>query len=138
MDELNTKLATLRERIRFVEYCAVVFSGGVDSTFVLEVAQQVLGDRVVAVTALSESLPSGELEAAQDLARRIGARHVVLRPFEMQDENYLANAANRCYFCKTEMYLRISDFGPDEQLDAVLDGLNQCDLQDSRPARPAA
>src|SRR5260221_1135921 len=138
MDELNTKLATLRERIRFVESCAVAFSGGVDSTFVLEVAQQVLGDRVVAVTALSESLPSGELEAAQDLARRIGARHVVLRTFETQDENYLANAANRCYFCKTEMYLRISDFARDEQLAAVLDGLNQDDLQDRRPGRAAA
>ena len=138
MDELNTKLATLRERIRFVESCAVAFSGGVDSTFVLEVAQQVLGDRVVAVTALSESLPSGELEAAQDLARRIGARHVVLRTFETQDENYLANAANRCYFCKTEMYERISDFARDEQLAAVLDGLNQDDLQDRRPGRAAA
>ena len=138
MDELNTKLATLRERIRSVESCAVAFSGGVDSTFVLEVAQQVLGDRAVGVTALSESLPSGELEAAQDLARRIGARHVVLRTFETQDENYLANTANRCYFCKTEMYVRISDFARDEQLAAVLDGLNQDDLQDRRPGRAAA
>jgi pyridinium-3,5-biscarboxylic acid mononucleotide sulfurtransferase len=138
MDELNKKLATLRERIRSVESCAVAFSGGVDSTFVLEVAQQVLGDRAVGVTALSESLPSGELEAAQDLARRLGARHVVLRTFETQDENYLANAANRCYFCKTEMYVRISDFARDEQLAAVLDGLNQDDLQDRRPGRAAA
>src|SRR5258707_7816683 len=138
MDELSTKLATLRERIRSVESCAVAFSGGVDSTFVLQVAQQVLGDRAVGVTALSESLPSGELEAAQDLARRIGARHVVLRTFETQDENYLANAANRCYFCKTEMYLRISYFARNERLDAVLDGLKQDDLQDRRPGRAAA
>src|SRR5712672_2026983 len=138
MDELHTKLELLRDRIRKIESCAVAFSGGVDSTFVLEVAQQVLGDRAVGVTALSESLPSGELEAAQDLARRIGARHVVLRTFETQDENYLANAANRCYFCKTEMYSRISDFARDEQLGAVLDGLNQDDLQDRRPGRAAA
>jgi uncharacterized protein len=138
MDELHKKLDALRDRIRRVESSAVAFSGGVDSTFVLHVAQEILGPRVVGVTALSESLPTGELEAAQDLARRIGARHVVLRTFETWDENYLANAANRCYFCKTEMYLRISDFARAEQLDAVLDGLNQDDLQDRRPGRAAA
>ena len=138
MNELKEKLNILRERIRKAESCAVAFSGGVDSTFVLKVAQEILGARVVGVTALSESLPAGELEEAQDLARRIGARHVVLRTFETRDENYLANAANRCYFCKTEMYTRISDFARDEQLGEVLDGLNQDDLQDRRPGRAAA
>ena len=138
MDELHKKLNNLRERIRQVGSCAVAFSGGVDSTFVLKVAQEMLGERVIGVTALSESLPAGELEEAQDLARRIGARHIVLRTFETQDQNYLANAANRCYFCKTEMYERISDFARDEQLAAVLDGLNQDDLQDRRPGRAAA
>src|SRR5947199_9751702 len=98
MDELHAKLDILRERIRKVASCAVAFSGGVDSTFVLQVAQEVLGTRVVGVTALSEALPSGELEAAQDLARQIGARHVVLRTFETRDENYLANTAHSVYF----------------------------------------
>jgi uncharacterized protein len=138
MDELNTKLENLRERIRRVESCVVAFSGGVDSTFVLKVAYETLGAGVTAVTALSESLPAGELEEAQGLAQRIGARHVVLRTFELQDENYLANGANRCYFCKTEMYSRIKDFARAEGLDAVLDGLNQDDLQDRRPGRAAA
>jgi uncharacterized protein len=138
MAELNTKLESLRERIRRVESCVIAFSGGVDSTFVLKVAYETLGAGVIAVTALSESLPAGELEEAQELAQRIGARHVVLRTFELQDENYLANGANRCYFCKTEMYSRIKDFARAEQLDAVLDGLNQDDLQDRRPGRAAA
>jgi len=138
MIELHMKLDLLRERLRALESCAVAFSGGVDSTFVLKVAQETLAARVIGVTALSESLPSGELEEAQALARRIGARHVVLRTFETRDENYLANAANRCYFCKTEMYTRISDFAHAERLDAVLDGLNQDDLQDRRPGRAAA
>src|SRR6202140_4596017 len=122
MDELHEKLSILRERIRGIESCAVAFSGGVDSTFVLKVAQEMLGTRVIGVTALSESLPAGELEAAQDLARRIGARHTVLRTFETQDENYLANAANRCYFWKSEMYMRIGDFAGKENLGAVMDG----------------
>src|SRR5258706_553963 len=89
MDELHTKLEFLRERIRKIKSCAVAFSGGVDSTFVLQVAQETLGARVIGVTALSESLPSGELEEAQHLALRIGARHVVLRTFETRDETYL-------------------------------------------------
>src|SRR2546423_747034 len=138
MDQLHQKLAVLRERIRQVDSCAVAFSGGVDSTFVLQVAQEVLGTRLVGVTALSESLPTGELEAAQDLARQIGARHVVLRTFETRDENYLANAANRCYFCKTEMYMRIGDLARSKGFDCVLDGLNRDDLDDRRPGRAAA
>src|SRR5437773_8158978 len=138
MDQLRKKLDALRQRIRTLESCAVAFSGGVDSTFVLKVAQEALGDRVIGVTALSESLPTGELEAAKDLARSIRARHVVLRTYETLDENYLANAANRCYFCKTEMYARITKFARDQKINFVLDGLNQDDLRDRRPGRAAA
>ncbi|HSQ24128.1 MAG TPA: asparagine synthase-related protein, partial [Pyrinomonadaceae bacterium] len=83
MSEVTSKLELLREKIRLLESCVVAFSGGVDSTLVLKVAHDVLGDRAIAVTALSESLPSGELEDAEQLAQTIGARHVVLRTFEM-------------------------------------------------------
>src|SRR6266496_1101993 len=138
MNSLQTKLNVLRDRIRRVESAVIAFSGGVDSTFVLRVAHDVLEDRVIGVTALSESLPSGELAAARKLADQIGARHVVLRTFETLDENYLANAANRCYFCKTEMYARISELARTEKANVVFDGLNQDDLQDRRPGRAAA
>src|SRR5256712_4932719 len=138
MNTLQTKLNALRERIRRIESAVVAFSGGVDSTFVLKVAHEVLGAKVIGLTALSESLPSGELEAAQKLADQIGVRHVVLRTFETQDKNYLANAANRCYFCKTEMYSRIKAFAQKEKIRFVLDGLNQDDLSDRRPGRAAA
>jgi uncharacterized protein len=138
MDQLHPKLEALRERIRSLESGAVAFSGGVDSTLVLKVAHDVLGARAIGVTALSESLPTGELEEARELARKIGARHIVLRTFETLDANYLANAANRCYFCKTEMYARIIEYARVEQANAVLDGLNHDDLQDRRPGRAAA
>ena len=138
MTNSDSKLNLLREQIQQYESAVVAFSGGVDSTFVLKVAHDVLGDRVAAVTALSESLPSGELEEAKDLAARIGSRHEIIRTFELQDENYLANAANRCYFCKTEMYARIKTFAAQEGFAAVLDGLNTDDLNDRRPGRAAA
>src|SRR6266700_1705569 len=101
MRRLHRKIEFLRQQIRAIESAVVAFSGGVDSTFVLKVAHEVLGAKVIAVTALSESLPAGELDEAQRLSRQIGVRHVVLRTFETENQNYLANAANRCYFCKT-------------------------------------
>ena len=138
MNELGNKFQSLRERIRALESCVVAFSGGVDSTLVLKVAHDVLADRAIAVTALSESLPSGELEEAEQLAETIGARHVILRTFETQNPDYLANGANRCYFCKTEMYARVKSFAEGEGIAVVLDGLNLDDLQDRRPGRAAA
>jgi uncharacterized protein len=138
MENLSKRFEFLRERIRDLNSCVVAFSGGVDSTLVLRVAHDELGERAIGVTALSESLPTGELEEAQQLAQTIGARHVVIRTFETEDENYLANAANRCYFCKTEMYARIGEFARAEGLTTVLDGLNVDDLSDRRPGRAAA
>jgi uncharacterized protein len=135
---LDSKLTKLRETIRRQRSCAVAFSGGVDSTLVLKVAHNVLADNVIAVTALSESLPAGELEEAEELAKSIGAKHFVIRTFETSDGNYLANAANRCYFCKTEMYARIGAFAREQGIKVMLDGLNVDDLSDRRPGRAAA
>src|SRR5215831_19802137 len=137
-DSLTIKLDKLREIISHAPSSVVAFSGGVDSTLVLKVAHDVLGNGVIAITALSESLPAGELEEAQALARRIGVRHEILRTFETGDENYLANAANRCYFCKTEMYARIGEFAAHSGIETILDGLNLDDLSDRRPGRAAA
>jgi uncharacterized protein len=138
MTLLKSKLQKLRDTILGHQSCAVAFSGGVDSTLVLKVAHDALGDNAVAVTALSESLPNGELEESQELARAMGARHTIIRTFETSEPNYLANAANRCYFCKTEMYARIGEFARVNGIAVVLDGLNVDDLSDRRPGRAAA
>src|SRR5262249_19178485 len=87
---------------------AVAYWGGVDSAVVAQAAFEALGDRAIAVTAVSDSLASGELEEAQELARRIGIRHRVIRTEEFADPNYVRNNPDRCYFCKSELYGRLS------------------------------
>ena len=82
---------------------AVAYSGGIDSTVVAQAAFVALGDAAIAVTAVSDSLASGELEEAQELAGRIGIRHRVIRTEEFADPNYLRNQSDRCYFCKSEL-----------------------------------
>jgi uncharacterized protein len=83
-------------------------------------------------------LPAGELEESKQFADSIGVKQVVIRTFETSDKNYLANSANRCYFCKTEMYARIGDYARQHGIEAILDGLNIDDLSDRRPGRAAA
>src|SRR5512135_3388817 len=91
----------MREAVRRTGGALVAFSAGVDSTFVLAVAREVLGDRAVALTAHSPSVPRAEREEARDLARRIGVRHVEVTSREGDDPRYRENSTERCYFCKS-------------------------------------
>jgi uncharacterized protein len=117
----------------------VAFSGGVDSTLVLHAAVAALGrERVLAVTGVSPSLARRELEDACALAARIGAPHRLLDTHEVEDPRYAANPANRCYFCKSELYERLAQVARDEGCDAILDGTNADDTRDVRPGRRAA
>lgn len=117
---------------------AVAFSGGVDSTVVAQAAYDALGDRAIAVTAVSDSLASGELEEAQELAKRIGIRHRIIRTEEFADPNYLRNNPDRCYFCKSELYGRLSSLLAELDADAIASGANTDDLGDHRPGMKAA
>ncbi len=117
---------------------AVAFSGGIDSTVVAQAAQFALGDRAIAVTAVSDSLASGELEEATDLARQIGIRHRVIRTEEFADPNYLRNQPDRCYFCKSELYGRLSALVDELGVDVIASGANTDDMGDHRPGLRAA
>lgn len=128
----------LVETIRTYESVAVAFSGGVDSAVVAKAAAMALADRAVAVTALSPSLASGELEEAQSVAALIGIRHVVIRTDEFQNDQYLANPSNRCFFCKTELYTQLVSKLDELGVRVIANGANLDDTGDHRPGMQAA
>lgn len=136
---LNQKRDDLDRRLRALRSAAVAFSGGVDSAFVLKAALDALGpDAVLAVTGRSPSVPAAEISAAGALAAEIGARHEFLDTREFDDPNYLANPADRCYFCKDELYSRLRALARTRGLEAVVNGVNADDLADFRPGLRAA
>jgi uncharacterized protein len=137
-NELDAKRDRLLATLRAYESVAVAFSGGVDSAVVAKAARLALGDSAVAVTAVSPSLASGELEAARELARLIGIAHRVIQTSEFEEPRYLANAANRCYFCKTELYTRLEQLLPELGVRVIANGANSDDTGDWRPGMRAA
>ncbi len=136
--ELVAHRDRLLDTLRGYGRVAVAFSGGIDSTVVAQAAHLALGERAVAVTAVSDSLASGELEEAQALASQIGIRHRVIRTEEFADPNYLRNNTDRCYFCKSELYGRLSSLLGELGVDAIASGANTDDAGDHRPGMKAA
>src|SRR5687767_14576490 len=122
------KLARLHAAVDALESVAVAFSGGVDSTLVLKVCRDRLGERAVGVVGVSASLPPGELEEARSLARSIGATLVELPTDELADPSYAANPENRCFFCKSELYRRLVPWARERAIANVADGTNADDL----------
>ena len=138
MSSLDAKREALLAEISRLESCAVAYSGGVDSAVVAKAAAIALRDRAVAVTGVSASLASGELEAAADLARQIGIRHVVIDTDELASSDYTRNAPDRCFHCKTELYSQLQRLLPELGVKAIVNGANADDLGDYRPGMRAA
>lgn len=136
--QLRVKLDDLRARVRAPGSALVAFSGGVDSALVAWLAHEELGDRALAVTADSPAVPRRQLEEARQFAAALGLRHEVIRTDEVEDPRYQDNAANRCFFCKHELYGVMGELARERGLGAVLDGTNADDVGDHRPGIAAA
>ena len=135
---LEEKTEKIKSLIREMDSTLVAFSGGVDSTLVLALAHEVMGERTLAVTAQSASVPNREMQASRQLAKEIGARHLVVRTEEMSNPEYRANPANRCYHCKTELYSNLKRVAEKNDISTILNGINLDDLGDYRPGIDSA
>ena len=131
------KLEKLKEILRDMDSVTIAYSGGVDSTFLLKVAYDVLGDNVLAVTAISPTYQKKELVNAKKFAKSIGVKHRTIKSEEMRNKRFSENTPNRCYYCKKELFTKIKKITSTYKINYLLDGSNADDAKDYRPGTKA-
>lgn len=137
-DLLHRKSAALTRVLENLPALIVAYSGGVDSAYLAWASTQVLGTHALCITADSSSYPERHREMASRIASEFGLNHEVIRTDEMSRPEYRANPANRCYFCKHELYTHLSAIGRERGIPVIADGSNADDRGDYRPGRQAA
>ncbi|MFM7438107.1 MAG: ATP-dependent sacrificial sulfur transferase LarE, partial [Snowella sp.] len=135
---LQEKYQQLQAIFKEMDRTLIAYSGGVDSALIAKVAQDVLGDRALAITAISPSLLPEELVEAEEQAASMGISHEIVETQEMENPNYTSNPINRCYFCKSELHDTLKPLAIERGYPYVVDGVNADDLRDYRPGIQAA
>ena len=134
----TSKLKNLEEILESLQSVIVAYSGGVDSAFLSVVANRILGDRALAVTAHSPSLAQYELDDAVELASNLRLNHRVIETAEVERADYKQNTTGRCYFCKDELYIQLGNISRVEGFISIANGTNVDDMSDFRPGLQAA
>jgi uncharacterized protein len=135
---IEQKLDRLKALLRDMHSGVLAYSGGVDSSLLLKAASEVLGPRLIAVTAVSETYTPDELDTAKAFAHSLGVRHRILHTTELSSEEFVQNSPDRCYFCKKELFGKLRQVADTEGIPFILDGSNADDLNDYRPGAKAA
>ncbi len=135
---MKQKLDQLRELLRQTASALVAFSGGVDSTFLITIAQESLREKVVAATATSPIHPRWETEEARRIASELKVNHVFVQTEELEDEQFFSNPPERCYFCKRTLFSKLGEVAEQYGISHVLDGSTSDDVYDFRPGTKAA
>jgi pyridinium-3,5-biscarboxylic acid mononucleotide sulfurtransferase len=135
---LSQKIQEAITSIRQHHGAVVALSAGVDSSLVALLAKRALGDLSVAITAVSETLPPGELEIATNTAAGIGIKHLIVHTDELHNPDYASNTSNRCFYCKDTLYAELTSIASELGFEAVLDGTQADDVTDDRPGFQAA
>jgi len=137
MNELQQKYDRLKTILKEMNSIVLAFSGGVDSTFLLKVAHDVLGDNVTAITARSSTYPEREYKEAVEFAASNNIKHITIVSEELEIEGFSENPINRCYYCKQELFSKIAKYAKENGINFIADGSNVDDLQDYRPGLKA-
>ena len=136
---MNRKMQYLKDILYSMKSVLIAYSGGVDSAFLLKIALDTLGNKkVAAATAESLSFPSRELNFAKEMAGNFGVKHIIIKTKEVENPKFIKNQKDRCYWCKRELFLRLSCLAKKQNLRYVADGTNFDDSKDFRPGMKAA
>ncbi|MFQ6084475.1 MAG: ATP-dependent sacrificial sulfur transferase LarE [Candidatus Aminicenantia bacterium] len=136
--DIERKLNNLKNILSQMDGVIIAYSGGVDSTLLLKVAKDTLGENVFAVTANSETYPEEEIKEAKKLAEAIGVEHLIIETQELRDSNFVHNPPERCYYCKKELFSKLKEIARRKNIRFILDGSNYDDVGDFRPGMKAA
>jgi uncharacterized protein len=135
----NSKLKRLEKNLASMDSVLIAYSGGVDSTFLLKVASDVLGNKkVLAVTAKSVTFPSWEMQLAKKMAKKFKIKQIIIETDELKNSKFVKNSKDRCYWCKKELFSKLLTIAEKEGLRYVADGANYDDIKDFRPGMKAA